>query len=102
MGDEEVRQPQGGEVVSGSMRIAPAESFLSGGIRNQKAPTSSPEVVLVKRRLISWHGGLAEEVDGELPANRHSLYQLILTHRHSEDLSSTLDPDPPMTKPFPT
>ena len=47
MGDKEVGQPQGGEVISRSMRIAPAEGFLSGGIRNQKAPTSSPEVVLV-------------------------------------------------------
>ena len=41
-------------------------------------------------------------VDGELPANGHSLYWLILTHRHSEDSSSTLNPDPPMTKHFPT
>ena len=47
MGDEEVRQPQGGEVISRSMRIAPAESLLGRGIRNQEAPTSSLEVVLV-------------------------------------------------------
>ena len=48
MGDEEIRQPQGGEVVSRSMGVAPAESLLGGGVRNQKASTSSPEVVLVE------------------------------------------------------
>ena len=48
MGNEEIQQPQGGEVVSGSVRVAPAESLLGRGIRNQKVPTSSPEVVLVE------------------------------------------------------
>ena len=47
MGDEEIGQPQGGEVVSRSMGVGPPESLLGGGIRNQEAPTSSPEVVLV-------------------------------------------------------
>ena len=47
MGDEEIGQPQSGEVIGGSVRIAPAEGLLGGGIRNREAPTSSPEVVLV-------------------------------------------------------
>ena len=64
MGDEEVGQPQGGEVVGRSMGIGPPESLLGGRIRNQEAPTSSPEVVLVVRRSISWHDGLAEELMG--------------------------------------
>ena len=64
MGDEEVRQPQSGEVVNRSMGVAPAEGLLGGGIRNQEAPTSSMEVVLVEGRSISWHDGLAEELMG--------------------------------------
>ena len=47
MGNEEVGQPQRGEVVGRSMSVGPSESLLGGGIRNQEAPTSSPEVVLV-------------------------------------------------------
>ena len=49
MGDEEVGQPQSGEVINRSMGIAPAEGLLSGGIRNQEAPTSSSEVVLIEQ-----------------------------------------------------
>ena len=48
MGDEEVGQPQGGEVIGRSMGVGPSESFLNRGIRNQEAPTSSLEVVLVE------------------------------------------------------
>ena len=48
MSNEEVGQPQRGEVIGRSMGVGPSESLLSGGIRNQEAPTSSPEVVLVE------------------------------------------------------
>ena len=47
MGDEEVGQPQLGEVVRGSVHVGKAESLLGGRIRNQETPTSSAEVVLV-------------------------------------------------------
>ena len=47
MGDEEVRQPQGGEVISRSVGVGKVESLLGGGIRNREAPTSGAEVVLV-------------------------------------------------------
>ena len=63
MSDEEVRQPQG-EVISRSVGIGDSEGLLGGGIRNQEAPTSSLEVVLVVRRAISWHDELAEELMG--------------------------------------
>ena len=47
MGDEEVRQPQRGEVISRSMGVGQVESLLGGGIRIQEAPMSSAEVMLV-------------------------------------------------------
>ena len=47
MGDEEVRQPQGGEVIGRRVGLRKVESLLGGGIRNREAPTSSAEVVLV-------------------------------------------------------
>ena len=47
MGNEEVRQPQGGEVINRSVGVQPAEGLLSGGIRNQGATMSDLEVVLV-------------------------------------------------------
>ena len=47
MGDKEVRQPQRGEVISRRVGVRKTEGLLGGGIRNQEAPTSSVEVVLV-------------------------------------------------------
>ena len=47
MGDKEVGQPQSGEVIDRSVGVGPLEGLFSGRIRNQEAPTSSPEVVLV-------------------------------------------------------
>ena len=64
MGDEEVRQTQRGEVIGRRVGVGKAESLLGGGIRNQEAPMSSMEVVLVVRRSISWHDGLAEGLMG--------------------------------------
>ena len=64
MGDEEVRQPQGGEVIGRSVGVGKTESLLGGGIRNREAPTSSAEVVLVVQRTISCHDGLAEGLMG--------------------------------------
>ena len=64
MGNEEVRQPQRGEVVIRSMGIRPMEGLLSRGIRDQGMTPSSLEVVLVLRRSISWHDGLAEGLMG--------------------------------------
>ena len=101
MGDEEVRQPQGGEVIIRSMGVGPTKGFLCGGIRNRGTTPRGLEVVLVEWGLISWHDDKSSRVDGELPTNRHSLYRLILTHYYSKDLSPTLDPDPLMTKHFP-
>ena len=64
MGNKEIRQPQGGEVISRSMGIGRTERLLGRGIRNREAPTSSAEVVLVIQRSISWHDGLAEALMG--------------------------------------
>ena len=47
MGDKEVRQPQGGEVIGRSVGVGETEGLLSGRIRNREAPMSSTEVVLV-------------------------------------------------------
>ena len=47
MGDEEVGQPQSGEVIGRDVRVRPLEGLFGRGIRNQEAPTSSSEVVLV-------------------------------------------------------
>jgi len=47
MGDKEVGQPQSGEVIGRGVGVRPLKGLLSRGIRNQEAPTSSSEVVLV-------------------------------------------------------
>ena len=47
MGDEEVGQPQSGKVIGRGVGVRPLESLLCRGIRNQEAPTSSLEVMLV-------------------------------------------------------
>ena len=59
MGNEEVGQPQRGEVITRSMGIQPAEGLLGRRIRNQDSTTSSLEAVLVVQRSISWHDDLA-------------------------------------------
>ena len=64
MGNKEVGQPQSGEVIGRSVGVKPSEGLLSRGVRNQEAPMSSSEVVLVVRRAISWHDGLAEGLMG--------------------------------------
>ena len=64
MGNEEIRQPQRGEVIIRSVGIQPTEGFLGGGIRNRGTTPSGLEVVLVVRRLVSWHDGLAEGLMG--------------------------------------
>ena len=47
MSDEEVRQPQGGEVIVRRVGVQKVEGLLGGGIKNREAPMSSAEVVLV-------------------------------------------------------
>ena len=47
MGDEEVRQPQGGEVIIRSVGVRPTEGFLSGRIRDRGMTPRRLEVVLV-------------------------------------------------------